>query len=598
MEKHLSLFYQYEEDLSDTFEYYKCKYTLAGFPFLRPLEKYLLGHSLDGAKLKARFLKHQKFAIPRSLTSPKLAAPLLETNRFDAFKRKALDFFAKLCCLAGDNVFTDPEKFPAQIIATVRKEPFLADELFAQLVKQTTDNFSASRKVYWKLLYLFLVHLVPSPPMRNVLYSHTASEALPAGFAGFDRIEELAKNCFLLLQATESVFDPTTAQQKTDNVQLEKYWQLLAAEAPFDFAVRFADDTLAQVQVLPSLSVEYVIKAVTRKAGLSDYKNWYIGFRPKRSTDKQRAGNHFYSYTKIPILNFATFFWNEFGKENVRFYLFHNRSAEKATEVLSGATTNKFLARALYYQLLTEFSDADKYSFFRFDTAEVREIVAKALFVLSLGEPLGLAEVRAMALKLLPAYALERVGAREAEIAFSNSTQKALFRLLMRIVDNVAVLSYNENFFGDVMNKTLDSQEAFLLSIIALYNEFVQEFSFCNDKESKVDFVVAKYKESLALFLHNDYCGPAKIRCDSIVKTLAAELPVYKEAQLLCLNTHRLWFQTLRHKTIFNASVREVSTMENRGNSLLLGFGAIKTECTVNSRYSVAIRRMLENALK
>eukprot|EP00477_Mikrocytos_mackini_P000867 GAHX01000930.1.p1 GENE.GAHX01000930.1~~GAHX01000930.1.p1 ORF type:complete len:665 (-),score=151.63 GAHX01000930.1:1268-3262(-) len=362
---------QFEEDLTEQFKKVNPKLLLSSYSGLRPASNFKSGRTEQRQKILNHFLIYQNFPISRSMTifqiqkskhTGRIEDQLRDSDRYKSLKLKSLDMFARVCCIAGDNVYTDPTPFPLQLIQYCKKEPLLRDELFAQLIKQSTQNPDRrSELIIWKLIYIFLTSFLPSTEMMLILLSHIVTVSSTRGFAGFSTVPEVARNCYIIWK------------QKMERAVKQQYWsiisiwRLLRPEEPEELKVYLPDHSCIALDVLKSSSVEYIVKKACRAVKIENYKNYLFKVKLKKdrvinidllSNRESKTNNpnnriknkintkqikdplynisyediynleikEFYHYKKIPLLNFINYYYDIFGKKNVRFYLYNNNS--------------------------------------------------------------------------------------------------------------------------------------------------------------------------------------------------------------------------------------------------------------------------------
>ena len=167
----------------------------------RKESRYLKGVYMKRSSLKQMRFVHQLESIPN---------PLLELP--DESSKTARKELAAHAVNAFDNVlFFMRDKFHAypvtcgvEVVETGLHKPLLRDEIYAQIVKQTTDNPSEESVFFgWRLLFVCLLAFPPRN-MDSLLLSHLASRAAPSMPTDFTTvstatIEGLTSACFDVL---------------------------------------------------------------------------------------------------------------------------------------------------------------------------------------------------------------------------------------------------------------------------------------------------------------------------------------------------------------------------------------------------------------
>jgi len=148
----------------------------------------------------------EKEPIPRSLF--KLSTAYCGSKQKSInLKNEAKELFKNVLGYMRDRYHPYPVTLAHEIICRGVEEPLLRDEIFCQLIKQTTDNPSVESNILgWKLMYLCLCCFTPlTPDLENCLFTHIAEVANPkiTAFIPFDSIENVATNCFMALRRTQ-----------------------------------------------------------------------------------------------------------------------------------------------------------------------------------------------------------------------------------------------------------------------------------------------------------------------------------------------------------------------------------------------------------
>eukprot|EP00457_Paulinella_chromatophora_P000196 gb/GEZN01000196.1/.p1 GENE.gb/GEZN01000196.1/~~gb/GEZN01000196.1/.p1 ORF type:complete len:1849 (-),score=405.96 gb/GEZN01000196.1/:204-5750(-) len=177
----------------------KCK-------IIRGPTEYAKGKSQE---LKAKRLVWQSEDIPSTIL--KLNAKYCgSVKKSKLIKRVAKLLFQNIRYYMGGRYHAYPATLAYQVLETCVGEPLLRDEVFAQIVKQTTSNPSDDSVLMgFKLLYMCLQCFRPGPQLMPVINSHLASAA--ASYKkksfGWRNEDEVATHCYTLL--ADPKFEPT-----------------------------------------------------------------------------------------------------------------------------------------------------------------------------------------------------------------------------------------------------------------------------------------------------------------------------------------------------------------------------------------------------
>jgi len=121
-------------------------------------------------------LLFQKDDMPRSLFKLSIAYCGANVEKSKAVKKKAMDLFKSIRGYMGDVYHQYPTSLAAEILDTGRKEQYLRDEIYCQIIKQTTQNPQHDSLVKgWRLLFLVFIEFpmqqrpqhIPSQPSRG-----------------------------------------------------------------------------------------------------------------------------------------------------------------------------------------------------------------------------------------------------------------------------------------------------------------------------------------------------------------------------------------------------------------------------------------------
>lgn len=188
------------------------QYPLTVYCRLRTRESYIKGFHLNKESHYLRMLMWQNFPIMRSLTVPDAQEKLLHPMRRVKSARACSDIFKNLLGFMGDSRTVYPDPLGFKILQWGFQYPVLRDEIYCQIMKQTTRNPSFKRKTVrgcvmgWKLLYLCLCYFRPSLELSVVILDHcTLCLSSSGGNSGggknlleckFDNEEDIATMCF------------------------------------------------------------------------------------------------------------------------------------------------------------------------------------------------------------------------------------------------------------------------------------------------------------------------------------------------------------------------------------------------------------------
>ena len=178
--------------------------SLHSYPFLRRPKNYAKHSILHKEKVMANMLKHEKADIPTSLLflSTAHCGSKRESQRIKAVAKATFKSLKGYMC---DSYHPYPVSLGYEVVMTGVNEGMMRDETFCQLIKQTTDNKNhASLLLGLKLLYLCLSTFTPSVALTPFILSHLAlyaMPALPADGVRFGSVDEMATNCWLVLEA-------------------------------------------------------------------------------------------------------------------------------------------------------------------------------------------------------------------------------------------------------------------------------------------------------------------------------------------------------------------------------------------------------------
>ena len=87
------------------------------------------------------------------------------------FKNQAKKIFKQICCIMGDCGYKDSRDLAWKVIEKGKKWAILKDEIYCQIIKQTTRNPNIKNCMKgWKLLYLCLSTFSPSIEMVSFFF--------------------------------------------------------------------------------------------------------------------------------------------------------------------------------------------------------------------------------------------------------------------------------------------------------------------------------------------------------------------------------------------------------------------------------------------
>jgi len=180
-------------------------------------------------KAMADMCKWQEKCIPRSLF--KLSTQHVGTlKRARRLKAESKELFKSLLCYSRDAYHQYPETLAHNFIKRGAQERLLRDELYCELVKQTTQNPSKeSCLLTWKLMYMCLRCFKPSDAMSRVLFSHIAEYADPESTDSFATPADVATQCYKALW--RMMTKPNAARRPPTEEEIQMMTQLKDSDA-------------------------------------------------------------------------------------------------------------------------------------------------------------------------------------------------------------------------------------------------------------------------------------------------------------------------------------------------------------------------------
>jgi hypothetical protein len=164
------------------------------------LGDYAKRHYLTKSSLKETMFIWQRNDLPRSLIQFSTAGYLADKKKSKLLKIMALNNFKHIRGYMGDSFHPYPISLAYEVILLGFNEPSIRDEIYCQLIKQTTQNPSPSSLLLGlKLLYLCISTIAPSTFVAPALLSHLstfAHPAFPSDKLSFNSIQDVATQCF------------------------------------------------------------------------------------------------------------------------------------------------------------------------------------------------------------------------------------------------------------------------------------------------------------------------------------------------------------------------------------------------------------------
>lgn len=207
------------DELISRFQFLADKYrfgdNLAEFKKLRPLSSFKKFFSTRkkfycGVHSEKQMLSHTTKPIPRSITYLNANALGIGKKKCTFLKKSAERLFnINLLTIMGhrnlqQNKEENLENMLFEYLLIAEKQPLLCNEIYCQLMKQTTDNeYQESCLIAWKLLYLLCLYKKPSDEILPFIINHCLNNALPLNrnIMRFNKIPEIAANCIKYVDA-------------------------------------------------------------------------------------------------------------------------------------------------------------------------------------------------------------------------------------------------------------------------------------------------------------------------------------------------------------------------------------------------------------
>lgn len=198
-----------------------------------------------------------------------LVPPLLppgggSKDRSKQIKVLAKQVFKNIRGYQRDCYHSYPATLAYDVLMTAIAQPLLRDEVYCQLIKQTTANPSAdSQLLGLKLLYLCLSSFQPSPALKPCLWSHLAQFAhptLPEGAAlGFQLPADVASACYVTMEhvARLSAATPPIAVKPPSMSDIEALTSGMLAKRSGKFAETIREATAAAASAAASAAARH-----------------------------------------------------------------------------------------------------------------------------------------------------------------------------------------------------------------------------------------------------------------------------------------------------------------------------------------------------
>jgi len=180
----------------------KGQFPLRKFKLLRKEDNNAKKNYFRNKGAKKKRLAWQKEDIPRSMLKYS-SAHCGGAKKAKLVKKIAKQIFKNVRGYMQDYYHAYPVTLAYEVVNTGVNEEILRDEIFAQLIKQTTKNPNTdSNLLGWKLIYLCVSTFWPSQEFKPILVSHLAENApvkINKREFGFNHVEDLAYHCYIAL---------------------------------------------------------------------------------------------------------------------------------------------------------------------------------------------------------------------------------------------------------------------------------------------------------------------------------------------------------------------------------------------------------------
>eukprot|EP00475_Leptophrys_vorax_P043173 TRINITY_DN8223_c0_g1_i1.p1 TRINITY_DN8223_c0_g1~~TRINITY_DN8223_c0_g1_i1.p1 ORF type:complete len:597 (-),score=156.65 TRINITY_DN8223_c0_g1_i1:23-1609(-) len=196
--------YKSNRDYTSEMKKYQGKYSLDSMSDLRKKDNFAKKtYFKKKADLKDQMYVFQREPIPRSLikyTKADFAETPEGVEKWKDIREQGKQLFRSLLNYLGVNFHQYPATCAAEIISIGVKEPLLRDEIFVQLVKQTTQNDDEVMCIKaYKLMFLCLRLFPPDrESVHMVIRSHLAAKAVRGmtRFVGFSSVAGATAHCW------------------------------------------------------------------------------------------------------------------------------------------------------------------------------------------------------------------------------------------------------------------------------------------------------------------------------------------------------------------------------------------------------------------
>jgi hypothetical protein len=137
----------------------------------------------------------------------------IKANKSTA-KNEGKEVFKNVQAYMRDRYHPYPNTMAEELLFKGLQDSWIRDEIYAQLIKQTTENpHPRSEVLGWKLIYMCLITFAPvMEETRRALLCHIVelSTTSLSKFVGLDTTENIALNCFKALQEILRGSNPET----------------------------------------------------------------------------------------------------------------------------------------------------------------------------------------------------------------------------------------------------------------------------------------------------------------------------------------------------------------------------------------------------